>query len=112
MLATMLGSLLGVSRGPDLADHGDANLTGVLQLLFDLLGDVARNDLRLKVVDRSRSDHDPHLSAGLHRIDLVDPLELHGDLFESLEALDVGLERLPPGPRPCSGDGIRSLRED
>src|SRR5260370_8907035 len=55
--------LPGELGGAGLADHGDADLAGVGQLLLDLLGDVAGDHLRLDVVDSVRLDHDPDLAA-------------------------------------------------
>ena len=60
-------------RGPGLADDDDLDLAGVGQLLLDLLGDVAGQDLGLDVVDHLRGHHHPDLPAGLHREDLVHP---------------------------------------
>src|SRR4051795_2933153 len=97
------GVLLGVLRGAGLADDRDADLAGVGQLFFDLLGDVARDDLGGDVVDLVRLDHHPDLATCLHREHLLDAGLLARDLLDPLEPLHVVLERLaprtPPAPR-------------
>src|SRR5690606_8947062 len=99
--------------GAGLADHGDADLTRVRQLVLDLLGDVAGDDLRLDVVDGVGLDHHPDLAAGLHREDLLDArVLLAGDLLQPLHALDVRLQRLPARPRAAAADGVGGLRDD
>src|SRR5262249_60396970 len=89
----------GEFRGPGLADHGDADLPRVGELLLDLLGDVAGDHLGLDVVDPVRLDHHPDLPAGLHREDLLHAFVPAGDLLQALQALDVHLHRLAPPPR-------------
>ena len=105
-------SSLGVLDAADLADDGDLDLPRVLELLLDPLGHVAGQDLGGDVVDVLRLDHDPDLAAGLHGEDLVDARVAAGDLLEALQALDVGLERLPAGPGPAARDGVGGLGED
>src|SRR5918999_2071398 len=95
---------LGVLDAADLADHGDLDLPRVLELLLDPLGHVAGQHLGGDVVDVLRPDHDADLAAGLHGEHLVDPRVAAGDLLEALQALDVGLERLSPGPGAAAGD--------
>src|SRR5918992_1302373 len=105
---TCSGSL-GVLDAADLANHGDLDLPRVLELLLDPLGHVAGQDLGGDVVDVLGLDHDPDLAAGLHGEDLVDTRVAAGDLLETLQALDVGLERLPPGAGAAAGDGVGGL---
>src|SRR4249920_2333920 len=85
--------LSGELGGADLADDRDLDLAGVLQFLLDLLRDVARDDLRLEIIDGPRLHEDAHLAPGLHRVDLLDAAERVADLLEALEPLHVGLER-------------------
>src|SRR5450755_3948620 len=74
---------------PRLTYHGDADLPGVGELFFDLLGDVARDDLGLNVVDLVRQHHHPHLAASLHSKDFLDSLVRGGDLLKPLKPLHV-----------------------
>src|ERR687898_3345266 len=100
---------LGVLNAADLADHRDLDLPRVLELLLDPLGHVAGQDLGGDVVDVLGLDHDPDLAAGLHGEAFVDTGGAAGDLLEALQTLDVGLERLPPRPRPAARDGVGGL---
>ena len=97
--------------GPGLADHGDADLARVGELLLDLLGDVAGDHLGLDVVDPVGLDHDPDLAAGLHGEDLLHAFVAAGDLLQPLQALDVHLQRLAPGARPAAAHRVRGLGE-
>src|SRR5438093_13063834 len=72
-----------------LADHGDADLAGVGEFLFDLLGHVAGQDGGGDVVDVLGADHDPDLAAGLHREDLLHAGLAGRDLLDTFQALDV-----------------------
>src|SRR5205807_10213721 len=97
--------------GRGLADHGDADLARVGELLVDLLGDVAGDHLGVDVVDPVGLDHDPDLPAGLHGEDLLDALVAAGDLLQAFQALDVHLQRLAPGAGPATADRVRGLGE-
>src|ERR1700761_1520032 len=101
--------LSGEFHGAGLADDGDADLARVGQLLLDLLGDVAGDDLGLDVVHAVRLDHDPDLPAGLHGEHLLHALVGVGDLLQPLQPLDVGLQRLTPGPGPAPADRVGGL---
>src|ERR1700749_1999583 len=103
--------LSGVFHRAGLTDHGDADLARIGQLLLDLLGDVAGDDLSLDVVHAVRLDHDPDLPAGLHGEHLLHTLVRGGDLLQPLQPLDVGLQRLTPGPGPAAADRVRGLGE-
>src|SRR5512132_4312473 len=76
--------------GPRLTHHGDPDLAGIGQLVLDLLGDLAGDDLGGEVVDLGRLDHDPHLAAGLHSEYLLHAGLGRRDLFDAGEPLDVG----------------------
>src|ERR1700742_2607413 len=105
----LTGRSAGELHGAGLADHGDADLARVGQLLLDLLGDVAGDDLSLDVVHAVRLDHDPDLPAGLHGEHLLHALVRTGDLLQPLQPLDVGLQRLAPGPGPAAADRVGRL---
>src|SRR5262249_28979160 len=99
-------ALLRVVHRTGLADHGDANLPGILQLALDAARDLARQPLRARVVHTVVLDHDAHLAPGLDRVRLLDPREAVGDLLQRLEPLDVDLEALAPRPGPRARDRV------
>src|SRR2546426_3442715 len=106
--ATRLPGVLGRA---DLADHRDLDLAGVLELLLHLFRDVPRDHLCGEVVDRLGLDQDADLTSRLHRVDLLDPGERVADLFEPLQTLDVGLERLATSARPAATYAVGDLRQ-
>ena len=59
--------LLGKVHRTAFADDVDLDLSGVFELGFDLLYDVARHEYHLLIVDLIGLDHDPDLSARLNR---------------------------------------------
>src|SRR5262249_41960485 len=85
--------LASVVVGAGLARGGGLDLAGVLDLLLDLLDDVAGEPDRLEIVDLLGVDDDAHLAAGLDRERLLDAGEGVGDLLERLEPADVVLDR-------------------
>src|SRR3954451_7220803 len=95
----------------ELPHDRDADLTGVLELLLHLLGDVPRQHLRLQIVDALGLDHHADLPAGLHREGLLDARMGVTDLLEPLQALHVGLEALAAGAGTAAGDRVGRLRE-
>src|SRR5438552_11733185 len=109
--ARQASPLLCVFRGAGLTNYRDPDLAGVAQLTLDALGDVAGHELRGRVVDLVWTDQDPDLPAGLDRIRLLDALEGVGDLLQLLQALDVGVERLPARAGSGGGDGVRGDQE-
>src|SRR5262245_4967422 len=106
LMASRLPGLLRVLDRAGLPHHGDLDLARVLELLLDLLGDVARHDLRRQVVHVLRLDHHPDLAAGLHRVDLLHARVARADLLQALEPLDVGLQALAPRPRTAARDPV------
>src|SRR3954447_4307124 len=109
---TALTSVVGRARLPD---HGDLDLSRVLELLLDLARDLVAEQHRAVVVERAGHDHDADLAARLHRVDLVHAVVAGGDVLELAQALDVLLERLaaraPPGARERGG-GLDEHRLD
>src|ERR1700709_462330 len=105
---------------PRLADDRDLDLPRVLELAFDLAGDLPGEQHRGAVVDRRRPYDDADLAAGLHRVDLLDAGVARGDELELAQALDVGLQGLAGGararaPHRAGGpdeDGLDGLRLD
>src|SRR5438552_8034262 len=88
------GRVLGDFDRPTLPDHRHLDLARVLELVFDLAGDLVREQDRLVVVDLLRLHDPPDLATGLERVDLLDAAVVAGQLLEGLEALDVVLEAL------------------
>src|SRR5437667_2031007 len=82
------------------ADNRDLDLAGICQLLLDLAGQVAGQDGAFRVRDRVLLHDHPDLPPGLDGISLLHSLVVYGQLLQLLEALDVGLDGLPPRPRP------------
>src|SRR6266540_4412247 len=95
-------NLLRVLDAADLPHHRDLDLPRVLELLLDPLGHVAGEHLGGDVVDVLGSDHDPDLAAGLHGEDLVHARVADRDLLQTLEPLDIGLERLAARAGPAA----------
>src|SRR5712691_6823663 len=85
---------------PTLTNDRDLDLAGIRQLLLDLAGQVAGQDGAFGVRDRVLPYNHPDLPAGLDGVGLIHALVVHGQLLQLLEALDVGLDGLPPRPRP------------
>src|SRR5712691_12849379 len=96
---------------PSLADDRDLDLAGIRQLLLDLAGQVAGQDGAFCIRDRVLLHDHPDLPAGLDGAGLAHALVVHGQLFQLLEALDVGLDSLPPGSRPRRRQRLRRRHE-
>src|SRR3990172_7419406 len=112
MKRTRISDLAGEVHGPRLSHDRDPDLARVLHRLLDLLAHVPRQTHRAEVVDGLRLDDDPHLAPGMDREGLVYTLKAVGDVLESLQALDVRLERLHPGAGPAAADRVRDLDQD
>src|SRR5712692_7713774 len=89
-------SLAGKIHRARLADDDDLDLPRVLEVAFDLAGDLLGELARLAVVDRGGCDDDPHLPPRLDGEHLLHAGELPRQLLELREPLDVRLERLAP----------------
>src|SRR5690606_32073166 len=92
-----------VVGGPELPDHRDLDLTGVLQVVLELAGDLTGEVASLEVGDVARVDQHTDLASGLQGELLFDSRELECDPLETLQPLDVCLEGLTPGSGPCGG---------
>src|SRR2546426_749030 len=99
-------SLAGKIHRARLADDDDLDLAGILQLALDLAGDLVGQLGRPAVVDGVGRHDDAHLAPRLNGEHLLDPRELTRELLQLGEALDVGLERLAPGPPPRARDRV------
>ena len=98
--------------GTALANHDNANLTGILHLFLDLMGDIVRKHRGLGIGDLVRLNHDMNLATGLHGIGTLDAVVRVGNLLELLKTLDVVLCRLAAGTGTRSRNGICSLDQD
>ena len=107
----LCSGLLRVIDGLGLAHEIDLDLTGVGQLVLDLLGDVAREQHHLILRDLLGLDHDADLAAGLNGKAVGDAGEALGDFLELFETLDIVLDVLAPGAGARGGDGIGRLNE-
>src|SRR5262249_46147912 len=95
-------SLLRVLHCPTLPNHGDLDLSGVLELALDLARDLVREQRRLVVSDlRGLHDH-PDLPPGLERVDPVHAGLGARQLLERFESFDVSLQALAPCARTRS----------
>ena len=105
----MCFGLLRVIDGLGLAHEIDLDLTGVGQLVLDLLGDVAREQHHLILRDLLGLDHDADLAAGLNGKAVGDAGEALGDFLELFQTLDIVFDVLAPGAGARSGDGVGRL---
>src|SRR5690625_513544 len=104
--------LAGVLDRPRFADDRHLHLAGVLHVLLDAVGNVARQQDRARVVHLLGLDDDADLPAGLDGVALFDTGEAGGDALEPFEPLQVGFQRLPAGARACRADGVGGLDDD
>ena len=105
-------TLFGKRLGTGLANDDNMNLTGILHLVLDLLGNIMRKHGRLSIVDGIRLHHDTDLAAGLHGVRALDALVRIGDFLELLETLDVVLIALATCARTSGAYGIGGLDDD
>src|SRR5262245_59821142 len=78
---------------PRLSDDNNLALTRVLQLGFNATRDFVVERCHSHVVDIFRRDEYAHFASSLDRVNLVHAAIARRDLLDSLESLDVGLER-------------------
>src|SRR3954447_1158958 len=104
-------ALLRVLDRARLPDDGHLDLTGEIELLLDLAGDLVREQRGGVVVELARRDHDADLAPGLHRVDLVHAGVAGGDLLELPQPRDVVLERLPAGARASARERVGRLHD-
>ncbi len=89
----------------------DLDLTGVGQLVLDLLGDVAREQHHLILRDLLGLDHDANLAAGLNGIAVGDAGKALGDFLKLFKTLDVVLDILATRTGARGGDSVRRLHD-
>src|SRR4051812_30639883 len=104
-------ALAGVLDRPGFTDDRDFDLTGILQLVLDPLGDVLREPDGLFVRDGVALDHDADLAAGLQGKRLGHAVEGVGDALQLLQPLDVGLEDVAARAGTGGGDGVGRLHD-
>ena len=67
----------------------DFDLSRILHIVLDLLGDIARQLKRQIIIDDFRAHNDANFAAGLQRITLLNAVKGAGDLFQLLHAADI-----------------------
>ena len=75
----------------------DLDLTGILELALDALGQLAGEDDHIVLAHLLGLDHHADLAARLNGVGGLDAGVGAGDLLELFEALDVVLDVLAPG---------------
>src|SRR3970040_1413810 len=85
---------------PRFSDDNHLDLSGILQFRFDATSDFIGQRRHAGVVDVLWGYQHAHFTARLNRIDLVHPAIAGGDLLDSLQSLDVRLERFAPRAGP------------
>ena len=96
--------LFGHVHGPGLPDNVDLDLTGVLHLVFDALGDLPGQHNGVGIADLFGLDDDAHLPTCLNGIGSIHAVKGVGDLFQLFQTLDVVFQRLAA----CAGAGMAS----
>ena len=99
--------LLGVLGRSHLSDDRDLDLTRILHIVLDLLGNLTGKFNNAQVVHLVRLDDDAYLAPGLNGVGFFHAGEGLGNVFQRRHTLDVGFEGLTAGPRSGAGDGIR-----
>src|SRR5690606_19619938 len=98
--------------GARLPDHDYLDLSGILELFLEPSSDLLAELRHADVVHVFRVHHHPYLAAGLDGKAPLDAREAVRDLLELLESLDVRLEHLAAGARPCAAHRIRGSDEE
>ena len=101
--------LLCVIDGTGLTDHIDLDLTGVLQLGFNFLGNFTGEQNHLGIGNLFRIDDDTDLAACLNGIRTGHTGGSICDLFQLFQSLNVRFEVLAARTRTGSGNGIGCL---
>ncbi len=99
----------GVVHGTGLPDYRDLDLSGILKLAFDTACHILRQPNGFLIAELFRFDHDTDLAARLQSEGLGHTAERSRDGLQPFQALDVGLEEIPPRSRSGSGNGIGRL---
>ena len=89
----------------------DLDLTGISELILDLLGDIPCEQDHLILADLFGLDHDANLAAGLNGIGACDAGKALGDFLKLFKTLDVVLYILAARTGAGSGDSVRRLNE-
>ena len=89
----------------------DLDLSGIGELLLDLLCDVAGQQSHLILADLLGLDHDADLAACLNCVASGDTGEALGNLFELFKTLDVVFDVLAACTGAGSGDRVGGLHD-
>ena len=103
--------LLCVVDGAGLANHVDLDLAGVIQLVLDLLGDVAREQNHCIVGYLVRVYDNADLAACLDRIRTRNARRFVRDALQLFQSLDVVLDVLAACARTGGGDRVGCLNQ-
>ena len=87
------------------------DLSRVLHLFFDLLGQITGQDDHLILGNDLGLHQHTDLTAGLNGICLINAVEGGGDGLQLLQTLDVVLQILTARTGACGGDGIGCLHQ-
>src|SRR5690606_29239135 len=101
-----------VLDGTRLAHDRHLHLARVLHVLLDAVGDVACKQHCGGIVDALWLNDDAQLASSLDGEGTVYAREASCDALETLEALDVALERLAPSTRPRGRNGVCGVDDD
>ena len=97
-----------VIDGAAFADKMYFDLSGIFQLVFDLLGNVSCEKHHLIIVDDVRFHADTNFASCLDGKAIIDALKGVRDLFQFFQTFDIVFEVLSSGTGTCSGGGYGS----
>src|SRR5262249_39633247 len=97
--------------GSGLPDDDDLDVTRVLHLGLDALGDVLGELMGVEVGHDVGARHHPQLAAGLDGVAHLHALVAEGDLLELGQPLDVALQHVAARPWPRGRDAVGGLGE-
>ena len=109
--SVLLLFLFCVLDGLRLSKDVDLDLTGVSQLLFDLLCDIARQEHHLILGYLLGLDHNAYLASGLDGVAAGDTGEALGYLLKLFKALDVVFDILAACAGAGGGDSVGCLND-
>ena len=89
----------------------DLDLSGILQFVFNPLGDLPGQQGHFILADHFGLDDDADLAAGLNGVGFLYPAERRGDLLQFFQALDVVFQVFPPGAGSGGGNGVSGLHQ-
>src|SRR5581483_9213727 len=103
--------LLGEFDAPGFADDGDADLAGVLEIVFNFAGDGAGQRVGLVVADGAGLDHDAEFAASLEGVAFFHTSETHADALQLFDALEIRHHGFGAGAGTGGADGVSRADE-